>query len=401
MKLFTKIVIEVALALLLAWWLIGPDWRGLALNPPLDRSVLSWTTDQRDAAFRLMDRVPFLSKSKPIPSAESTATLEDGAPLTVSIDLDDIFEKARIAGLVVVHKGKIRLERYGLGFTADGRWTSFSVAKSFTSTLVGAAIKDGHIKSIDDKVSDYITGLKGSAYDDVTIEQLLTMSSGVAWNEDYEDPNSDVAQFNLYKAEDGLSNLVSYMRKLERAHPAGEVWHYSTGETNMIGILVSSATGKPISQYLTEKIWQPYGMEQDASWLLNEDGSEIAGCCIQAATRDFAKMGQFILEGAVIGDQSIVPDWWMEKATMRQKDYGVAGQGYGYQWWTQDTGAYAARGIYGQGIYIDPSRDLVIALNSNWTTASGFKDGEWAIREALYQGISAAIDVDLQAQTER
>ena len=127
----------------------------------------------------------------------------------------------RTAGLVIIQGGKVRLEKYGLGFDAKGRWTSFSVAKSFTSTLVGAAIKDGFIKSIDDKVSDYISDLKGSVYDDVSIKQLLTMTSGVKWNEDYEDKNSDVARFNEHKAEPGVDVTVSYMRTLSREAPAG------------------------------------------------------------------------------------------------------------------------------------------------------------------------------------
>ena len=129
--------------------------------------------------------------------------LPKGAPLDVGIDVDAYMKDQRTAGLVIIQDGKIRLEKYGLGFSADGRWTSFSVAKSFTSTLVGAAIKDGYIKSIDDKVSDYIPDLKGSVYDDVTIRQLLTMTSGVKWNEDYADPKSDVASFNAHKAEAG------------------------------------------------------------------------------------------------------------------------------------------------------------------------------------------------------
>src|SRR6185503_14663540 len=119
----------------------------------------------------------------------------------------------RAAGLIVVHDGRVRLERYGLRFDANGRWTSFSVAKSMTST------RDGAIRSLDDKVSDYLPEMKGSAYDDVSIRQLLTMTSGVQWNEDYTDPNSDVAVFNKHKPEEGVDALVSYMRRLPRAVP--------------------------------------------------------------------------------------------------------------------------------------------------------------------------------------
>ena len=197
----------------------------------------------------------------------------------------------RSAALLIVHDGKLRLERYGLDFDANGRWTSFSVAKSVTSTLVGAAIRDGHIKSMDDKVTDYIPQMKGSAYDDVSIRQLLTMTSGVQWNEDYADPKSDVALFNNHKPEEGVDALVSYMRRLPRAVPPGTRWNYSTGETNLVGILVNQATKKPLATYLSEKIWVPAGMGSQATWLLSKTGQEISGCCLQAASRDYARSG--------------------------------------------------------------------------------------------------------------
>ena len=127
----------------------------------------------------------------------------------------------------------------------------------YSRFLVGAAVKDGYIKSLDDKVTVYIPGLKGSAYDDVSVRQLLTMTSGVKWNEDYTDPKSDVAQFNLQKPVPGEDITVSYMKTLPREAPAGSKWVYKTGETNLIGVLVSSATGKTLSAYLSEKVWKP------------------------------------------------------------------------------------------------------------------------------------------------
>ncbi|MEL6692678.1 MAG: serine hydrolase [Pseudomonadota bacterium] len=384
----------IALIGAVTWWMIGSDWRRLITSLPTDAEVLFWTESQRDAGFRMLDRVPVLVASRDIPSYGTVRPLEDGPELVLPIDVDAYMTEQRHASLVVLQDGAVRLERYGLGFEDDGRWTSFSVAKSLTSTLVGIALKDGDIESLSDPVSKYISGLENSAYDDVTVEQLLTMSSGVAWDETYTDPNSDVAVFNEHVAEDGGSNLVSYMAKLPRAHPAGEVWNYSTGETNLIGILVSEATGRTLSEYISEKIWKPYGMQQDASWLLNEDGTEISGCCIQAAARDFARFGQLILEGAVINGERILPDDWLDKATTKQIAYGEPGRGYGYQWWTYDTGAFSADGIFGQGIYIDPSRNLVIATNGNWRTALGNDDGEQDRREEFYQVVTAAIDTE-------
>jgi len=368
---------------------LDKETRGLLAVLPTNADVLSWRQDQREAAFRAMDRLPMLATAAVITPSPVPLSLPMGEPLDIP-GLDDYMAAQGTAGLVILQDGKIRLERYGLGFDAAGRWTSFSVAKSFTSTLVGAAIQDGHIDSLEDKVSRYIPGLRGSAYDDVTVRQLLTMSSGVRWNEDYEDPNADVARFNKAKPEAGLDATVSYMRQLPRAHPPGEVWNYNTGETNLIGVLVSSATGKPLAQYLQERIWHPGGMEAAATWLQGKTGHEIAGCCLQAATRDFARFGLFVLANGNANGRQIVPQDWFAQATRKQKDIGNPGRGYGFQWWTYDDGAVAAQGIFGQGIFIDPQRRLVIASNSNWTRAT--LGPEPKAREAFYAKVRELID---------
>jgi CubicO group peptidase (beta-lactamase class C family) len=384
----------VTLVLAAGWFLIGPDWRGLLANPPVGRDVLFWSQSQRDAGFRMIDRVPFIVESRPIEAGGAPYPLPVGAPLDLGMDLDAYLASQRNVSLVIVHDGQIRVERYSLGFRPDGRWTSFSVAKSLTSTLVGAAIKDGYIKSLDEPVSTYIEELKGSAYDTVTIAQLLTMTSGIAWNEDYEDPESDVARFDSQEPAEGISTVAAYMAGLPRAHPAGEEWNYSTGETNLIGVLVSRATGKTLNSYLSEKIWSPFGMEAEATWLLGQDGHEIAGCCIQATTRDFARFGLFMLAGGIVNGESILPSGWIEAATVKQADINSPGEGYGYQWWTWDDGSYQADGIFGQGIFIDPNRNLVIASNASWTSALGLRGGEWEARRDFYKAVQQAVDRD-------
>ena len=392
---FKKIVlgtlVVAGVAAVVGWFSLDKETRGLLAHVPTNRDVLFWTQPQRDAAFRALDRIPILAKANVVPASATPSPLPQGEPLKLSTDIDAYMAGQRSAALLVLHDGKLRLERYGLDFDGDGRWTSFSVAKSFTSTLVGAALKDGYIQSLDDKVSVYIPQLKGSAYDDVSVRQLLTMTSGVEWNEDYADPNSDVAKFNNHRPEDGQEALVSYMRQLPRAAPPGTRWLYSTGETNLVGTLVQQATQKPLAIYLAEKVWGPAGMEQDATWLLSKTGQEIAGCCIQASARDYARMGQFILDGTQANGQSIVPDGWWEEATTKQADIGVPGRGYGYQWWTNDDGSYAARGIFGQGIFIDPQRKLVIVSNANW--AGGARDPEATLaRENFYREVQQAVD---------
>lgn len=373
------------------WFSLDKETRGLLATVPTNADLLFWNQEQRDAAFRALDRLPVLAKARVVPAGATPRPLPPGEPLKLDTDVDAFMAGQRASALIVVHDGRVRLERYGLGFDAAGRWTSFSVAKSVTSTLVGAAIRDGHIRSMDDKVTAYIPQMKGSAYDDVSIRQLLTMTSGVRWNEDYADPRSDVALFNKHKPEPGVDALVSYLRRLPREVPPGTRWNYSTGETNLVGILVSQATKKPLSQYLSEKIWVPAGMEQQATWILSKTGQEISGCCIQAATRDFARFGVFIAEGARVGGRSIVPDGWLGEATTERVGIGRPGRGYGYQWWTYADGSFDARGIFGQGIFIDPKRKLVIASNANW--AAGARDPAAArARDAFWRAVQKAID---------
>ena len=392
---FKKVLLGSALVLGIAgvggWLSLDKETRGLLATVPTNRDLLFWSEPQRDAAFRALDRLPILAKSHVVPASGTPSPLPTGAPLKLTSDLDAYLAGQRSAALLVVHDGKLRLERYGLGFDGSGRWTSFSVAKSFTSTLVGAALKDGFIKSLDDKVSVYIPELNGSAYDEVSVRQLLTMTSGVKWNEDYDDPNSDVARFNNHKPEAGGEALVSYMRKLPREVPAGTRWLYSTGETNLVGTLVQRATQKPLATYLAEKVWGPAGMEQQATWLLSKTGQEIGGCCVQASPRDYARMGQFILNGAMVNGQSIVPEDWWAQATTKQADIGTPGRGYGYQWWTYDDGSFTARGIFGQGIFIDPKRKLIIVSNANWGGGARDKVATEA-RSAFYREVQKAID---------
>ena len=382
-----------------AWFSLDKETQGLLATLPTNRDILFWSLPQRDAAFRALDRLPVLAKSRVVAAGSQPMPLPPGPPMKLPLDIDAYMAGQRSGALLIVHDGKLRLERYGLGFEADGRWTSFSVAKSMTSTLVGAALRDGHIRSMDDKVSDYIAQMKGSAYDDVSIRQLLTMTSGVRWNEDYADPNSDVARFNNHQPEDGVDATASYLRRLPREAPAGTRWHYSTGETNLVGILVAHATKKNLADYLTEKVWAPVGMQQPATWLLSRSGKEISGCCVQAAPRDFARFGLFILNGARVNGQSIVPDGWLTQATTERIAIGQPGRGYGYQWWTYTDGSFAARGIFGQGIFIDPLRRLVIVSNANW--GGGASDPvAGPAREDFYRLVQKAIDAELDGSTK-
>ena len=285
-------------------------------------------------------------------------------------DLYDFLALDNVTGLIVLKDGAVVYETYQRGNTADTRWMSMSVAKSITSTLVGAAIRDGHIGSLNDMVVDYVPSLKGSAYDGVSIHDILLMASGVQWNETYTDPDSD--RRNLLRAqiaqEPGAAMKV--MAALPRAAEPGTVHTYSTGETQVLGEIVRGAVGKPLAEYLSEKIWQPYGMEADANWWLDSpDGVEIGGSGLSATLRDFARFGQFFLESGVIDGTPVLPDGWTEEAGKPQKLKDGSVIEYGLMWWPGWTEpsisdkAFAAIGIQGQNIYINPAKNIVIATH--------------------------------------
>jgi CubicO group peptidase (beta-lactamase class C family) len=303
---------------------------------------------------RASSRPRALDRGRPLPAV-------DRGPQRQYVDR--FMESQRVRGLLVLQDGRVRLERYARPYGPNTRWNSFSVAKSITATLLGAAIKDGYIRSLDDPVTRYISALRGSAYDEVTVRQLLTMTSGVKWNEDYTDPNSDVARMYATPPEPGLDMTVSYVRRLPRDAMPGTKWVYKTAETNLVGVLVAEATGQRLADYLSEKIWRAYGMERDAEWMIDDVGHEQGGCCLAVTLRDFGRFGQFILEGTRVQGQAIAAAGWLLDATRTHVSTGDR-SGYGYQWWTRDDGTFEARGIYGQTLHIDRSRRLVIVINS-------------------------------------
>jgi CubicO group peptidase (beta-lactamase class C family) len=371
-----------------------PSFAVAADKPPPAASVLFWSQAEKEAGF------PKMEAHFPVSTAtrgERVHAIQAGAPLKVAqvggqpFDLSAFMASEKTAGILVLQDGRVRLESYGLGYGPNGRWTSFSVAKSVTSTLVGAAVKDGAIKSLDDAVTRYIPGLRGSAYDQVSVRQLLTMTSGVKWNEDYTDPNSDVALLFSTPADPGLDSTVSYMRKLPRESAPGAKWVYKTGETNLIGVLVTSATGKSLSSYLSEKIWKPYGMEQDALWMIDERGQEAGGCCLSMTLRDYGRVGEFLRTGGIGSAGAVLPKGWIAEAT-RQQAATDDRFGYGYQWWTEPGGVFNGLGIFGQRLHVDPARKLVVVVSSAWPEATN--PARSARQDALIAAIAAQLDAE-------
>jgi CubicO group peptidase (beta-lactamase class C family) len=351
-------------------------------------NILFWTPEQKVAGFRNTRK---LFSTRVIAAGDSVLELPDalvdlGAVVVKtengSMTVDEYFVQQNVAGLLVLKDGNIAYERYGLGNDQSSRWISFSVTKSVVSMLVGAAIRDGYIESVDEKVSDYLPRLKGTPYDQSSIQNILQMASGVQWNEDYADPESDV---NSVPWE--TIAMYSYLGQKPRDVEPGEVFNYNTAETNLVGTLLRSAIGNNLSTYLQEKIWQPFGMEADAYWNLTEPGGgEFGGCCINATLRDYGRLGLFALANGHLPDGTpVLADGWMTQSTTPSAAY----PGYGYLWWLGDSGNYSAIGIFGQGICVYPEQNVVVALHSARTVASDDKD--WALQSALCRAVVLAV----------
>jgi CubicO group peptidase (beta-lactamase class C family) len=282
-------------------------------------------------------------------------------------DLFDYVALDSVTAMLVLKDGKIAYEIYQFGNTEKTRWMSMSEAKSITSTLTGAAIRDGLIKSVDEQVTDYVPRLKGTAYDGVTIRNLLMMASGVKWDEAFTDPDSDRRALLKAQMSQTPGAALALMASRPRAAEPGTVNNYNTGEAQVLAEVVRNAVKMPLSDYLTQKIWQPLGMEHDAKWWLDSPGGiEIGGSGISATLRDFGRFGMFFMNGGKIGEQSILPDGWVKQATSPTTLKDGKPLAYGYMWWPAQTeqsikdGAYSAIGMQGQNIYVNPAQKVVI-----------------------------------------
>ncbi len=302
--------------------------------------------------------------------------------LTVSVAA--FMERRRTAGLLILKGGQIALERYGMGNGPESLWSSFSTAKSVTGTLAGAALHDGAIGSLDDPCDLHVPRLKGSAYEGVTIRNLLRMCSGVAWREDYDpEAGSEVQRLGRAMARRRPGAVIDLLCDLPRAHPQGTVFNYSTGDSLVLAAVVVAATGRPLADYLAERLWGPDGMEADGHWQLeSEDGLEMGGFGISARLRDMGRFGQLMLEDGVLADgRRVLPGGWRDLAgrpDCEATGFGRLGPGdpggYGYHWWATPPapgvheGVFAAIGAFGQLIYINPGEQVVAVIQSAWRT---------------------------------
>lgn len=366
----------------------GPSAEDLARLGDPD-SILVWSHEQKVAGFRntayLNPTAPIAAGGDPYPLPPRATDLSS-VRYTVGADtygLTDFVEANRVAGLLVLQDGQILHEQYALGNDEETRWISFSIAKSVSSLLMGAAILDGAIETLDEEIDTYMPVFEGTSYDDVSIRDVLQMASGVTWNEDYADPSSDISR----SIDQTLDETYAYMGTLPRVASPGDVFNYNTAETHVVGGVIRAATGRGLADYLSEKIWRPFGMEHDATWMLvDEGGPEYAGCCISATLRDYGRLGMFVLDNGVLPDGTrVIPESWIDESTTPSE----GDPGYGYLWWLRGGDDFAAIGIFGQMIHLEPEHRIVIVTHSAWPDATG---NPWtAHRQAFAEAVIRAL----------
>lgn len=330
-----------------------------------DKAVRTFSSTERIFPTRVIKAG---GKPSPLPASDQPLTAISFESGGKRYDLPDYVALNRVVGLLILKNGKVAFEHYDSGVGPETRWMSMSLAKSFVSTLVGAAIKDGFIGSVNDPVTKYLPQLAGTAYEGVSIRDVLMMASGVKWDETYTNPSSDRRKLlEIQVASNKPGAIFDLMKSLRRAHHPGTVFNYNTGETVLVGEILQAATKMPLSDYLSQKIWYPLGMEADALWWLDSpNGHEVGGSGVLARLRDFGRFGVFILNGAQIHGRKLVPDGWLAEATTAKPLNGLSGPfGYGYQWWpikaeagSVHEGAFMGRGIQGQYLYINPAQNV-------------------------------------------
>lgn len=294
-------------------------------------------------------------------------------------DTQTFLDETETVALVVIQSGEILYENYWLTGGPDVHWTSMSVAKSFVSAMIGIALDEGLIGSVEDPITQYVSDLAGSAYDGVRIKDILQMSSGARWNEDYSDPDSDINRY--IRAFGSGESMNAFTATLVREREPGTYNYYNSADTQALGMLLVEATSRSLADYAQEKLWHPLGMENDGFWIGDNTGMEMAAGGLQVTARDYAKLGVLYLnDGNWNGVQIVSADWVHDSVTpdsphvMPGVDPGYP-LGYGYQWWVPESeeGEFSAIGVYNQFIFVNPTRDLVVvklSANRNYGTTA-------------------------------
>lgn len=317
-------------------------------------------------------------ETDPLPRA--SAAVLDGFSYTYdgrTLSLSDLYTEMETSGMVILHKGEIIHESYGRGAGPGTQFTTWSLVKSITSTLVGFTLADGLIESVDDPLTTYLPELVGTAYDGVTIKHALQMSSGVRfdpglWEGEAPDTIDFITRAVVLQRVPAFDMAVTYKRE----NPPGTVFNYNTAESQVLLELVRRVTGMDAATYLERKVWRPLGMEHDAGWIIDRaspDGAEIGGAMFNASLRDWARFGLLIEQDGVWDGQPLLPDDWVARATVSDDDHIKPGavhpnvnRGYAWHWWTYADSTFTASGANGQTLYIDQANDIVVARASAW-----------------------------------
>lgn len=349
----------------------------------LAEDFLLWSPTIQSEAFLNWDRL-WATRTiqrgtpRPLPAAQKPLdfTFESNG-LTYTID--ELMRWEFVSGLLVVKDGTIRLERYAMGLNPERCWQASSMTKSLTSMLIGAALHDGAISGVEQKITDWLPEFKGTVYESVSLRDLLQMASGVAWFESTEDLNCDVARYIRAIARREPGWIVRHLQGLKRADAPGAQFYYNTGDVYLLGLILRRATGVSMADYCARKVWQPMGCEQNGYFLLDsDDGIEVAGSCSGATLRDYARWGLLMAaDGVAISGERILPEGWVAESTapsapnFAYDHLGARGAqtaesrslgGYGYLWWIFDRGEFQARGSYGQWIYVSPAHRTVAVI---------------------------------------
>jgi CubicO group peptidase (beta-lactamase class C family) len=307
--------------------------------------------------------------------------------------IEDYLQRERVTGLLIIKDGAIVFERYQYDRKPGDRFVSHSMVKSITSLGIGFALQEGKIKSLDDKVSTYVTELRGTLYGETSIRHLLRMSSGVRFNEAY-DGKDDLARFGALRRGEGL--MAAFSDFTERESPEGEKFHYVSAETELLGAVLRAATGDTLAGYIAPRLWQPMGAESDATWIVDSAGLESAAGSFNATLRDYGRLGILLANDGAVGGKQILPKDYLLEATdwHRQPDHFAPGQatpffGYGYQFWLfpGTKRRFALIGVYGQAIFVDPELKLVMVHTAVAKNASVTKESMGGERVALWRGL--------------
>lgn len=326
--------------------------------------------------FRSMEKVfPF----RVIPASAEPFTFPHGEAASLpqqfiydgkTIDTEEFIQRTETTGIMVLHQGNNLLEQYFLDAQPSDRFTSWSVAKSVVSTLAVIALKEGHIDSLDDPVKRYVSELDGRAWGEVPIRELLRMASGIQFDETYEDKFSDINMlfYRTFLLGHSMRDIIA---DLPAARPAGEAFDYVSPNTQILAWVVEQAVGQSLSQYTSTALWQPLGMQDDALWNLDQSGVEMGFCCLNMTLRDYAKLGQLYLQQGMWRGQPLLPQGWVEQTHQTQQPDLIrpdkyTERSYGYHLWLPKNPEqeYFFNGVWGQTVWIDEQRDVVIVKTS-------------------------------------